>query len=246
MLRLPWIGRVETCQRRHSRRRPRQAANGLRRAPVAIEIGCRLPDLAFNVGGKSFRQEQAVGRGNSQPQCTTPRGGIGRQAARFRDDADGRRNAGKCIEFLDIPSGISVPPRRGRKDAVEARTRELAVPRPRETRRPPPQGTIGFAPGRGNDRTQGTGRQKTEPQQAEGRCAGIGQSHKVRRPPRCDPVGVGSHCDGVCDGTVEARIDDIAFVSALEQIPGLVGAGPVKRQPVEDDVEAKAQATTFA
>jgi hypothetical protein len=50
----------------------------------------------------------------------------------------------------------------------------------------------------------------------------------------------------VCDGTVEARIDDIAFVPALEQIPRLVGAGPVKCQPVEDDVEAKAQATPFA
>ena len=35
-------------------------------------------------------------------------------------------------------------------------------------------------------------------------------------------------------------------ISALEQIPGLVGTGPVERQPVEDDVEAKAQATTFA
>ena len=228
------------------RRRSRQAANGLRRPPVAVEIGCRLSDLAFNVGGKSFRQEQAVGRGDGEPQRTTPRGDIGRQAARFGDDADGRRNAGKRIEFLDVPSGASVPPRGGREDAVEARIRQLAVPRPGETRRPRPQGTIGLAAGRGNDRTQGTGRQKTEPQQAEGRCAGIGQSHKVRSPPGCDPVGVGPHRDGVCDGTVEARIDDIALISALEQIPGLVGAGAVERQPVEDDVEAKAQATPFA
>ena len=230
MLRLPRIGRVETCQRRHGRRRSRQAANGLRRPPVAVEIGCRLSDLAFDVGGKSFRQEQAVGRGSSEPQRTTPRGGIGRQAARFCDDADGRGNAGERIEFLDIPSGISVPPRRGGEDAVEARTRELAVPRPGETRRPRPQGTIGFAAGRGNDRTQGTGRQKTEPQQAEGRCAGIGQSHKVRRPPGCDPVGVGPHRDGVCDGTVEARIDDIAFDTGARTDPRPGGRWP-RRPP---------------
>ena len=99
---------------------------------------------------------------------------------------------------------------------------------------------------RRNDLTQRTGREKTETQQTEGGCSGIGQSHKVRSPPGCDPVGVGPHRDGVCNGTVEARIDDIAFVSALEQIPGLVCGGPVERQPVEDDVEAKAQATTFA
>jgi hypothetical protein len=67
MLRLARIGRVEKRQRRHCRRRSRQAANDFRRPAVTVEIGCCLSKLAFNVGGKTFRQEQAVGRGNGEP-----------------------------------------------------------------------------------------------------------------------------------------------------------------------------------
>ncbi|MPZ33946.1 MAG: hypothetical protein GEV13_23645 [Rhodospirillales bacterium] len=92
---------------------------------------------------------------------------------------------------------------------------------------------------------QGAGRQKTEAQEAEGCSSRIGQSHKVRSPPRCHLIGVGAHGDGVRDGRVEVRIDDIALIPALEQIPGLVGTDPVGRQPVKDDVEAKAQAPPF-
>ena len=47
------------------------------------------------------------------------------------------------------------------------------------------------------------------------------------------------------NGTVEPRIDDIALISALEQISGLMGAGPVKRQPVKHDIKTKAQAVLF-
>jgi hypothetical protein len=49
----------------------------------------------------------------------------------------------------------------------------------------------------------------------------------------------------VRNGTVEARIDDIALISALEQISGLMGAGPVKRQPVKHDIETETQAVLF-
>jgi hypothetical protein len=49
----------------------------------------------------------------------------------------------------------------------------------------------------------------------------------------------------VRNGTVEARIDDIALISALEQIASFMGAGPVKRQPVKHDIETKAQAVLF-
>jgi hypothetical protein len=55
-------------------------------------------------------------------------------------------------------------------------------------------------------------------------------------------MGVGPYGDSVGDGTIEARIDDVALIPALEQIPGLVGTDPVGRQPVKDNVEAKAQA----
>jgi hypothetical protein len=95
VLRLPRIGGIETRQNCHRRRRSGQAANGLRRPAATLKIGCPLSNLVFDVGGKSFRQEQAVGRGNGELQCTTSRGGIGRQAARFRDNADDRRDAGK-------------------------------------------------------------------------------------------------------------------------------------------------------
>jgi hypothetical protein len=46
----------------------------------------------------------------------------------------------------------------------------------------------------------------------------------------------------VADRTVEAWIDHVALVSALEQISGLVGGGAVKGQPVKHDIEAKAEA----
>ncbi len=76
MLCLPRIGRIEPRQRRHGRRRSRQAADTLRRQAMPLEVGCRSPDLVFDASGKLFRQEQAVGRGDSEPQCTTPRGGV--------------------------------------------------------------------------------------------------------------------------------------------------------------------------
>jgi hypothetical protein len=49
----------------------------------------------------------------------------------------------------------------------------------------------------------------------------------------------------VRDGAVESWIDDITLMAALEQIAGLMGAGPVERQPVEHDIETKAQAAPF-
>jgi hypothetical protein len=50
----------------------------------------------------------------------------------------------------------------------------------------------------------------------------------------------------VRNGTVEPRIDDIALIPALEQVAGLMGTRPVRRQPVEHDIETKAQAASFA
>src|SRR4029453_15977336 len=79
-----------------------------------------------------------------------------------------------------------------------------------------------------------------------GRRSRIAQCHKVRSPPRCQPIGVRPYGDSVCDGTVEARIDDVALIAALEQIARLVGADAVGGQPVQDNVKGKAQATPLA
>ncbi|MBY0317959.1 MAG: hypothetical protein K2X72_04495 [Reyranella sp.] len=183
MLGLPRIGCVEARQHSHGRRRPRQAPNGLRRQAATFEFGRRLASLAFDAGGKSFGQEQAVGRGNREPQCPTTRLGVDRQAARFRGHANHRRYTGERVEFLDVPRGTSIPPGRGSKDTIETRPHQIAVPRPGKARGPRPQSAVTLAAGRGDHRPQSAGRQETEAQQTESCTSGLGELHEVRSPP---------------------------------------------------------------
>jgi hypothetical protein len=133
--------------------------------------------------GKTFRQEQTIGRGRSELQCTTPSGD---SAGKLRASAaTPMTGAMRASESSSSTYQAALPSHQ----AVEAKTpsEARALPARRAaTRRGQESMPTTHKALRGGSLPQSHARrrrQKTEAEQAERRRSGTGQSHKVRSPP---------------------------------------------------------------